>query len=116
VRVWLGLKNSDDQGTSFDVVAQVYKNGDVIGEGLLRCVKGVTRNPIKASEITIVPALDAPQTFDGTADTLTVRLRARIGTTPDGKSCGGHGSASGLRAYFDAVGQAARLDARVEER
>lgn len=31
LRVWLGLKNSDDQGTQFDVKAEVRKNGARIG-------------------------------------------------------------------------------------
>src|SRR5712691_8138824 len=30
LHVWLGLKNSDDQGTYFDLLAELLKNGTVI--------------------------------------------------------------------------------------
>ena len=32
-KIWLGLKNSDDVGTNFNVKAEVLKNGSVIGTG-----------------------------------------------------------------------------------
>lgn len=31
--IWLGLKNSDDVGTKFDLRAEVLRNGDVVGAG-----------------------------------------------------------------------------------
>ena len=33
LRVWLGLKNSDDQGTRFDLRAEIYKNGVLVASG-----------------------------------------------------------------------------------
>jgi hypothetical protein len=33
LHVWLGLKNSDDQGTYFDLRAELRKNGAVIASG-----------------------------------------------------------------------------------
>jgi hypothetical protein len=30
-QIWLGLKNSDDTGTKFDLLAEVYRNGTLIG-------------------------------------------------------------------------------------
>ena len=38
--VWVGLKNSDDIGTSFDLRAEVYNNGILVGSGQLNGVPG----------------------------------------------------------------------------
>ena len=40
VSVWLGLKNSDDVGTKFDLLAEILRNGQVIGSGQLNSVAG----------------------------------------------------------------------------
>src|SRR5438132_386314 len=50
LHVWLGLQNSNDQGTSFDLLAELYKNGALVTSGLTRCITGVTRNPSLAKE------------------------------------------------------------------
>lgn len=114
--MWLGLKNSDDQGVNVDLLAEVYKNGEKIGEGLVRCITGLTRDPGRAKEVVVVPTLGSAQAFNGDTDRLSVKLLTRIGTNPDETKCaGGHASAAGLRAYFDAVGRASRLDAGLEE-
>src|SRR5712691_2669327 len=44
LHVWLGLQNSDDQGTNFDLLAEIYRNGVLVTSGLTRCITGVTRN------------------------------------------------------------------------
>ena len=44
-KLWVGLKNSDDQGTQFDIKVEVLKNGTPVASGLQRCMTGVTRNP-----------------------------------------------------------------------
>ena len=44
-RLFVGLKNSDDQGTNFDVKVELLQNGAPVASGLSRCVSGVTRNP-----------------------------------------------------------------------
>jgi hypothetical protein len=116
LHVWLGLKNSDDQGVNVDLVVEVYKNSEKIAEGLVRCITGLTRDPGRAKEVVVVPTLGSAQTFNGDTDKLSVKLLTRIGTNPDDTKCpGGHASAVGLRAYFDAVGRASRLDAELEE-
>src|SRR5437773_2717491 len=43
--VWLGLKNSDDQGTQFDLRVEVDKNGALISSGQTLCISGVTSKP-----------------------------------------------------------------------
>ena len=50
-RLWTGLKNSDDQGTAFDLRVVVAINDDEVAAGETRCVTGVTRNPDKAKEV-----------------------------------------------------------------
>ena len=113
LRIWLGLLNSDDQGTKFDLKVEMFKNNIVvpIAEGMLRCIAGLTRNPNKATEVALSPVLVSPQLFNGTTDVLRLELSARIGTNDDNTRCAGsHASAVGLRAYFDAVRRDARFD------
>ena len=38
---WIGLKNSDDQGTFFDLRAEIRKNGVVIASGETKSIQGV---------------------------------------------------------------------------
>jgi hypothetical protein len=113
LRVWLGLKNSDDQGTNFDVRVEVFKNNTLVSSGLTQCVTGVTRNASKAKEIA-VPIDPFSQTlFNGTVDVLFVKILTRIGTNASGASCGGHSNAVGLRLYFDAANRTSMLGANI---
>jgi hypothetical protein len=111
LHVFLGLKNSDDTGTRFDVNAEVLKNGTVIASGLSRCVTGLVRGPGAAREVAISFTPFTPVSFNGTTDTLSLRVSARIGTTASGAPCGGHVGAVGLRLYFDAVSRESRFGA-----
>jgi streptogramin lyase len=109
LNVWLGLKNSDDQGTRFDVKADVLKNGELVGSGLVRCIIGVTRNANQAKEIDIELPPPSLVSFDGSSDVLSLKLSTRIGTNSDDTKCGGHNNAAGLRLYFDAATRLAKL-------
>jgi len=53
LHVWVGLKNSDDQGTYFDVRAEIRKNGAMIASGETKNIQGVTRNPDQAKEVAV---------------------------------------------------------------
>src|SRR5262245_27401878 len=98
LNVWLGLRNSDDQGTNFDLLAEVLVNDTVIASGERDCIKGLTRNPALAQEITQGIFLKpTPPSLDGG---ISLRLSARIGTGP---SCTGHSSATGLRVYYNSA-------------
>jgi hypothetical protein len=101
--VWLGLKNSDDIGTNFDLRVEVRQNGaTLVGSGETYCVQGLTRNPSLAKEVVVpFPSLTATA-FDGLADRLSFTVITRIGTNGSGSSCGGHSNAVGLRLYYDA--------------
>jgi len=109
--VWLGLKNSDDIGTNFDLRIELFKNGAAVASGETRCIQGVTRNASSAKQVHTSFAPLSPAPFNGTTDTLTIRVLTRIGTTAAGALCGGHANAVGVRLYFDAVSRAAKFDA-----
>jgi hypothetical protein len=109
---WLGLKNTDDQGTNFDVRVELAKNGTVIATGQALCVQGITRPAANANEVVISFGSFAATSFNGTADVLTLKVSTRIGTNGSGTFCGGHANATGLRVYFDATNRTARFDAR----
>lgn len=101
-RLWLGLKNSDDIGTRFDLRVELFKNGALVAAGETLCIEGVTRNPNLAKEAIVAFAPFAATAVNGTTDVLTFRVSTRIGTS-GGAACGGHSNAVGLRLYFDAA-------------
>jgi hypothetical protein len=109
MRVWLGLKNSDDQGTPFDLRAELLRNGVPVASGETTCVRGVTRNPASALEASI-PFGAISDGAIGPADTLAVGVSARIGTDGNGAFCGGHANATGVRLYFDAQSRPSGFD------
>ena len=95
LELWLGLKNSDDQGTNFDLKVEVFVNGNPVSTTTdFLCIKGVTRNP--TSSVQVSAADFASFSPGGTVD-IALKVSARIGT---GASCGGHASATGLRLYY----------------
>jgi hypothetical protein len=78
--VWLGLKNSDDVGTKFDLLVEVFKNGSLVGSGELDTVPGGSSGFNNAVLRTINLALSAPVDI-GPGDTLRVTLSVRIAAT-----------------------------------
>lgn len=104
LHVWLGLKNSDDQGTYFDLRVELLKNGTVIAWGETKNIQGVTRNPDKAKEVTVAfGSLTAVQLILG--DVLSLKILTKV------TAQGGHSSAVGLRVYYDAVSRPAKFGA-----
>jgi hypothetical protein len=110
LHVWLGLKNSDDQGTRFDLRAEVYKNEELISTGETLCIPGITRNANQAKEVVVLFDTFDPVALDGAADSLSIKILTRIGTDGAGNHCGGHSSAVGLRLYFDASNRLSYFD------
>jgi len=114
--LFIGLKNSDDQGTQYDLKVEVLKNGTTVASGLERCITGVTRNPLKATEA-VVPFDAFPDVFFTTGDTLALRVSTRVGTNPDSTKClgpgGSHNNAVGLRLYYDSASRDSRFDATI---
>jgi hypothetical protein len=113
LNAWVGLKNSDDIGTRFDVRAQLMQNGLTVAEGTSRCVQGVTRNPALAKLIAVAFDAFAPVAF-APGDNVTLKVSTRIGTNSEGGLCGGHANATGLRLYFDSVQRPAGVEAGLE--
>jgi hypothetical protein len=114
-KLWVGLKNSDDQGTQFDVRIELYRNlSPLLSEGEARCITGVTRNPNLAKEVSILFGPMAEESLSS-GDRLSFRVLTRIGTNPDGTKCSGpggsHNNAVGLRLYHDATNRPSRFAA-----
>ena len=111
--LFVGLKNSDDQGTQFDVQVEFLRNGTPVASGGKRCVTGLTRSPNLASEVVVSFAPFDPVTVTA-GDVLSLRASARIGTNSDGSKCAGpggsHNSALGVRLYYDSASRASRFD------
>ncbi len=85
-KVWIGLKNSDDVGTKFDLLAEVLKNGTVVGTGQTLNVPGGSSGFNNAVLRTIGLALSGPvDVFPG--DIVGFRLSVRI-TAEGGHSSG----------------------------
>lgn len=108
--LWIGLKNSDDQGTNFDLRVELYRNSTLVAAGESRCITGVTRNPDKAKEVSVPLDLDT-QVPPGPGDLLSFKVLARIGTNPNGTKCPGHSNAVGLRLYYDVTNRLSRFNA-----
>jgi hypothetical protein len=76
-KVWIGLKSSDDVGTRFDLLAEVFRNGSPIGSGQVDNVPGGSSGFNNAILRTIDLALTGPvEFFPG--DTLSFRLSVRV--------------------------------------
>ncbi|MCI0389221.1 MAG: SBBP repeat-containing protein [Acidobacteria bacterium] len=113
LRVWLGLKNSDDQGANFDLRIEVSRNGALVAASETYCIRGVTRNPNMAKEAVVSFAPFSPVTFNGATDEMSLKVLTRIGSDGAGGFCGGHSNAVGLRLYFDSVSRPSRFNATI---
>jgi len=115
-RLWIGLQNSDDQGTQFDLRAELYINGVLVSDGVTLCITGVTRNALLAREVAVPFAPISDGGFTA-GDILSLRILTRIGTTPDGLKCSGpggsHNNAVGLRMYYDSPDRPSRFGAEI---
>jgi len=115
VQAWLGLKNSDDIGTNFDVRVEVLKNGTLVAAGQARCVSGISNPPANAKSVLVAFSPSGPGSGNGPSDVLALKVLTRIGTTSTGTACGGHSNATGLRLYFDATSRPARAHWQVTQ-
>jgi len=86
-QLWLGLKNSDDVGTKFDLRAEVLRNGVVIGSGQLDGVPGGSSGFNNAVLRTVNQALTAPVDVCP-GDTLSLKLSVRIAANVAGHRSG----------------------------
>jgi uncharacterized repeat protein (TIGR01451 family) len=75
-QIWVGLKNSDDVGTKFDLLAEVLRNGVVVGSGQLNGVAGGSSGFNNAILDAISMSLATPG--DACSGTLSLRLSVRV--------------------------------------
>jgi len=75
--VWIGLKNSDDVGTKFDLLAEVLKDNVVVGSGQINDVPGGSTGFNNAIQRTIAMALTGSGS-GCSGGTLSFRLSVRI--------------------------------------
>ena len=87
VQVWVGLKNSDDVGIKFDLKAEVYKNGVLIGSGQLNSVAGGSSGINNAKLNSIPLNLDGPVSISA-GDVLSINLYVRNAAVGSGKNSG----------------------------
>lgn len=81
-QVWLGLKNSDDVGTKFDLLAEIFKNSTLIASGQLNNVPGGSsgfNNAVLRTVNLVVPAPVGVQSGDIIKLRLSVRIAAASG-------------------------------------
>jgi hypothetical protein len=93
--MWVGLKNSDDVGTRFDLRADVFKNGgpDPIGTGMLGNVAGGSSG-FNNARLDVIPLALSEHVFLGSQDSLSVVVSARIA------AASGHRSGT-ARLWYD---------------
>jgi len=109
--VWLGLKNSDDQGR-ITTSASKSRRTDRSSPLPKCCASVASRAPRQRQRSRDSVWGVLRDGFNGSSDVLTFKVSTRIGTNGSGASCGGHSSATGLRLYFDATTRNARFDAK----
>ncbi len=86
-KMWVGLANGNDMGIRFDLFAQVFKDGTLIGSGQLNSVSGGSSGFNNAVLDTIPLTLAAPVDFPpGT--TLGYSLSVRNACSGSGKNSG----------------------------
>jgi len=72
----------------------------------------MTGNPDKATEA-MVQFGSLPPMIVAPGDVVSLTIRTRIGTNPDGSKCPGHSNAVRLRLYYDATSQPSRISAQL---
>lgn len=105
-KMWVGLKTSSDVGTKFDLLAEVLKNGSVIGTGQLLDAPGGSSGFNNAVLDTITLALTGGPQGICPGDTLSIRLSVRVAASS------GHVSGT-ARLWFNDSAANSRFDATI---
>ena len=84
---YIGLKNSDDVGTKFDLRGEILRNGVVIATGDLNGVSGGSSGFNNAVQRTIAAAVSSLPDY-AAGDELAVRISVRIAVGVSGHSSG----------------------------
>jgi hypothetical protein len=94
--VWVGVKNSDDVGTNFDILAEVLRNGVVIGSGQVNNAPSGSSGFNNAIQRAIAISASSTTSSICTGETLGFRLSVRIA------AASGHRSGTARLWYNDA--------------
>jgi hypothetical protein len=107
-KVWIGLKNSDDIGTKFDLLAEVYQNSTLIGSGQLDKVNGGSSGFNNAKLNTIPLTLFGPIDWPSSS-TLKIKLYVR-------NTCYGNTHNSGTaRLWYNDASANSQFGATIED-
>jgi hypothetical protein len=105
-QIWLGLKNSDDVGTKFDLLAEVFHDSVLIGSGQLNDVpggsSGFNNAVLRSVDLALATSVGAQA-----GSTLSVRLSVRIAAS----SVHSNGTA---RLWFNDAAANSRFSATIE--
>ena len=84
-QMWLGVASGGDAGTKFDLLAEVFRNGALIGSGQLNdaSVGAVSFNSVVQQTIGLT---QVPSTGFRTGDILSIRLSVRIAASSPNKN------------------------------
>jgi hypothetical protein len=85
--VWIGLENNNDAGIRFDLKAEVYKDGNLVGNGVLDSVDGGGSGFNNAILYSIPLSLDSPILFNP-GDNLSIAIFARNACLGSSKNSG----------------------------
>jgi len=86
-QVWIGLKNSDDVGIKFDLMAEVYKGTNIIGSGQLNSVAGGSSG-FNNAHVYSVPLTLASSVSVQPGDQLSIKVYVRNACSGSGKNSG----------------------------
>jgi len=86
-KIWIGLKNSDDVGIRFDLLAEVYKGGTLVGSGQTNSVAGGSSGFNNAKLDTIPLSLITPVDFPA-GSILSIKLYVRNACAGSSKNSG----------------------------
>jgi hypothetical protein len=101
-RIWLGLKNSDDVGTRFDLKAIVKKNGTEVSSGTLLGSLGGSSG-FNNAKLRTIP-LSLPSSAFTSGDTMSLEVLTRV-------SCIGNSHTSGTaRLWFNDAAANSRVN------
>jgi uncharacterized repeat protein (TIGR01451 family) len=94
--IWVGLKNSDDVGTKFDLRAEILRNGFVVGTGEVYGISGGSSGFNNAIQDAISQIPSGPASFCP-GNVLGLRLSVRVATNS------GHVSGTARLWYNDSA-------------
>jgi parallel beta-helix repeat protein len=108
VKIWVGLKNSDDIGIKFDLKAEVYKNGVLVASGQLNSVAGGSSG-FNNAKLNSIPLSLLDDVFIFPGDSVSVKVYVRNAAVGSGKNSGT------ARLWYNDAQANSRLDLAADE-